>query len=75
MRRDSQRRRITLFVGLLLGAAAAIVFIGSAAASSQSSLKPGARGALDCNGFSPIEQSIKPTGVCTPSTVKSSGQT
>jgi hypothetical protein len=63
MRRDSDRRRITLFVALLLGVAAAIVFSGSAAAGSQS--KSTARGALDCNGFSTVQQSIKPTGACT----------
>src|SRR5436305_12740217 len=65
MMRDSRRRRITLLVGLLLGAVAAMVFSGSAAAGPQLSLKSGARGALDCNGFSPVQQSIKPTGVCT----------
>jgi hypothetical protein len=64
MRRELHRRRITLFVGLLLGIAAVVVFSGSAAAGSQSSLS-GARGALDCNGFSTIQQSIKPTGACT----------
>jgi len=63
MRRDSHRRRITLFAALLLGVAGAIVFSGSAAAGSQS--KSVARGALDCNGFSTVQQSIKPTGACT----------
>jgi len=61
MRRDFRRRRITLPLGLALGVVAALMFSGSAAAGSGSSPK----GALDCNGFSTIQQSIKPTGVCT----------
>jgi hypothetical protein len=65
MRRGPSRRRITAtLTGLLLGVAAAVVFSGSAAAGS-SSIQPGARGGLDCNGFSTIQQSIKSTGVCT----------
>ena len=63
MRRDLRRRRITLLVGLVLGIAAAAMFSGSAAAGSGTN--SGARGALDCNGFSTVQQSIKPTGVCT----------
>jgi hypothetical protein len=54
-----------LLVGLLVAVSAAVVFTGSAAAKSTSSVKPTAKGALDCNGFSPVQQSIKPTGVCT----------
>jgi len=61
MRRVSRRA----LVGFLLAVAAAVVFSGSAVAKSTSSVKPGARGALDCNGFSTIQQSIKATGVCT----------
>jgi hypothetical protein len=61
MRRDSRR----LLVGLLLAVTAAVVFTGAAAAKPTSSVKPAARGALDCNGFSPVQQSIKPTAVCT----------
>jgi hypothetical protein len=53
--------------GLLLAVAAAVAFTGSAAGGSTSSYgySPAARGALDCNGWSPIQQSIKPTGACT----------
>jgi len=65
MRREFRRRRITLLVGLLLGVTAAVVFSGSAAAGSASSSKPGSIGGLDCNGFSPIQQTIKSTGACT----------
>jgi hypothetical protein len=66
MRRDAPRRRVTTtLVGLLLAVAAAVAFTGSAAAASQGSASQTARGALDCNGFSPIQQSIKPTGACT----------
>jgi hypothetical protein len=57
------RRTMATLVGLVLAVAAAVAFTGSAAADSTG--KTTARGALDCNGFSPIQQSIKPTGVCT----------
>ena len=62
MRRDASRRRMTAtLVGVLLAVALAMTFSGSAAASA----KPTARGALDCNGFSPIQQTIKASGLCT----------
>ena len=65
MRRGPFRRRITAtLAGLLLGVTAAVVFSGSAAAGS-SGVQPGARGGLDCNGFSTIQQTIKATGACT----------
>jgi hypothetical protein len=65
MRRGPTRRRITAtLAGLLLGVAAAVVFSGAAVAGS-SSIQPGARGGLDCNGFSTVQQSIKSTGACT----------
>jgi hypothetical protein len=65
MRRDVRRRSRIALVGLLLAVAAAIAFGGPAAAKATGSGNLTARGALDCNGFSPIQQSIKPTGVCT----------
>lgn len=66
MRRATPRRRsITALAGLLLVVAAAVAFTGSAAAGSTPSFKPGTIGGLDCNGFSAIQQSAKPTGVCT----------
>jgi hypothetical protein len=49
-------------VGLLFAVAAAVVFSGSAAAGSASR---GHLGALDCNGYSTVQQSLKPTGACT----------
>jgi hypothetical protein len=61
MRRVARR----VLVGLLLAVTAAVVFSGSAVAKSTGSVTPAARGALDCNGFSTIQQSIKPSGVCT----------
>jgi hypothetical protein len=61
MRREARR----VLVGLLLAVAAAVAFSGSAAAKSTGSVAPVARGALDCNGFSPIQLSSKPSGVCT----------
>jgi hypothetical protein len=65
MRRDVPRRRITApIVGLLFAVAAAVVFSGSAAAST-SSFRHTPVGALDCNGYSTIQQSVKPTGACT----------
>jgi hypothetical protein len=51
------------FVGLLFAVALAVVFAGPAAAGSSSMST--ARGALDCNGFSTIQQPLKPTGACT----------
>jgi hypothetical protein len=64
MRRDVPRRRITApIVGLLLVAAAAMLFIGSATAGSTSTTN--ATGSLDCNGFSKIQHSVKSTGACT----------
>jgi len=65
MRRDPPGRAMTALLALLLGVLAAVVFSGSAAAGSTGSAALAARGALDCNGFSTIQQSIKPTGACT----------
>jgi hypothetical protein len=65
MRQFARRRRIRAALGgLLLAVVAAIAFSGSAAAGSTSTT-PAARGALDCNGWSPIQQTIKATGACT----------
>jgi len=65
MRRDAGRRRIRVaLVGLILGVVAAVAFSGSAAAKT-SSLMPAAKGGLDCNGWSPIQQSNRPFGQCT----------
>jgi hypothetical protein len=50
--------------GLLLVVAAIVAFSGSAAANTTSSSTP-ARGALDCNGWSKIQQTIKSSGACT----------
>jgi hypothetical protein len=55
---------VTVIAGLILAVAAAVVFSGSATAGGTGSSTP-ARGALDCNGFSKIQQTIKPTGACT----------
>jgi hypothetical protein len=63
MRRFTPPRRITsALVGLLLVVGAAVAFSGSAAGGSTT---PEARGALDCNGWSKIQQTLKPTGACT----------
>ena len=64
MRRYAPGRRITAtLVGLLLVLGVAVAFSGSAAADY--STNPEARGALDCNGWSKIQQTIKSTGACT----------
>jgi hypothetical protein len=65
MSQDARRRSIVAFAGFLLAVAAAAVFSGSAVAKSTSGVTPAARGALDCNGFSAIQQTIKATGACT----------
>ncbi len=65
MRRDASRRRATAtLVGVLLAVALAMAFSGSAVAKLPSA-KPTSRGALDCNGFSTIQQPIKASGLCT----------
>jgi hypothetical protein len=64
MRRHAPRRRITAaLVGLLFVVFAAVAFSGSAAAGQTA--KSAARGALDCNGWSPIQHTIKAGGACT----------
>jgi hypothetical protein len=66
MSRVPPGRRITAtLIGLVLAVVAAVAFAGSASANSTGSAASVSRGALDCNGFSPIQQSIKPTGACT----------
>jgi len=50
----------------LVAVFAAIVFLVlPAAAFADAPVAPNAIGALDCNGFSPIQQSIKPSMACT----------
>src|SRR5205085_3549482 len=56
---------MTALLVLLLGVAGVVVCSGSAAAASTGGGRISTRGALDCNGFSPFQQSIKPTGACT----------
>src|SRR5690348_11758828 len=65
MRRSATRRRsiVTALAGLLLAVAGAVIFSGAATAGSTASTP--ARGALDCNGFSAIQQPIKSSGACT----------
>jgi hypothetical protein len=50
------------------GLAAAILLVGGAAQAgadgSAGRVKPNAVGELDCNGFSPIQRSVKPTMLC-----------
>jgi hypothetical protein len=55
------------FAGALLAMVGVLVaglfcFTGSAGAAK---LRPGLFGGLDCNNYSPIQQSAKPSGVCT----------
>lgn len=65
MSRVPRGRRITAtLIGFVLGVVVAVAFAGSASANSTRSASV-SRGALDCNGFSPVQQSIKPTGACT----------
>src|SRR5689334_19834029 len=67
MRREVAARRTTMaLVGLLVAVATAVIFSGTAAAAgSKTNHTSVAMGALDCNGFSPTQQSLKPTGACT----------
>jgi len=64
MRGSTRRRAVGALTGLLLAAAAAVIFGGSVAAAGSGNVVA-ARGALDCNGWSPIQQTIKSTGACT----------
>src|SRR5579863_632301 len=54
-------------VGALCLAAGAAAFTSSASAAARSSrhVASNAIGALDCNGFSPIQRSVKISGACT----------
>jgi hypothetical protein len=53
--------RRTLFVTLFVVA----MFVVPASAGADQGVAPNAIGLLDCNGFSPIQQSVKPTMACT----------
>jgi hypothetical protein len=54
-------------VGALCLAAGTAAFTGSASAAAQGSphVAPKAIGGLDCNGFSPLQRTVKLTGACT----------
>lgn len=61
------RTRVAAVVAVVV---AATVIVGAARADAGGStaagarIAPNARGELDCNGFSPIQKSVKPTMVC-----------
>jgi hypothetical protein len=61
----SSRAHVAAFAGVV----AAIVLVGagtgaSAASKASAHVRPNAVGLLDCNGFSPIQRSVKPTMLC-----------
>jgi hypothetical protein len=60
-------RRTVAAVGALCLAVGVAAFTGSAPAAAQGPkhVAPNAVGGLDCNGFSPIQRSVKMTGACT----------
>src|SRR5215470_17751385 len=53
------RRGGAVFLVVLVGSGA-----GPAMAGSHAGVAPNAVGGLDCNGFSPIQHSVKLTGAC-----------
>jgi hypothetical protein len=55
------RHRLLLVAALVLAGAA---FISGSAGATGGGVQPNAVGMLDCNGFSQIQQSLKPTMVC-----------
>lgn len=65
MRRDTRRRGVAALVSLLFAVAAIVALTGSAAAGTTTGYTPAARGALDCNGWSPVQKTIKASGACT----------
>jgi hypothetical protein len=64
--RDLFSRGGALFgaAALLMGGVATVSGSVPAAAGAASGVKPNAVGGLDCNGFSPIQRTIKLTGAC-----------
>jgi hypothetical protein len=65
MSRITRHRTIAVLVGLVLAVAVVSAFSGSAGANSTSSDKLAATGALDCNGWSKVQSTIKSSGACT----------
>ena len=65
----SKRRRSRARIGAWTGVVATIVLVGAGTGEAGVSrpaahVRPNAVGELDCNGFSPIQRSVKPTLVC-----------
>ncbi|HEY3765619.1 MAG TPA: hypothetical protein VGL44_10725, partial [Gaiellales bacterium] len=60
------RGRVALRIGVIAAAVAVIGGAGSAGAMAggEAHVRPNAVGELDCNGFSPIQRSVKPTMLC-----------
>ena len=70
MSSDSRERRsaravLIVVLGVLVAVAVGVSLTGFAAAAAAVKVAPQASGALDCNGFSPIQQTIKTSGACT----------
>ena len=67
--RGMQTWRSRVRAAAIVGAVAAAAVVGAARADAGASraaahIAPNARGELDCNGFSSIQKSVKPTMVC-----------
>jgi hypothetical protein len=60
--RRTRRSSGALFVALAL---VAVGLVLPASAGAEAGVAPNAVGALDCNGFSPIQRTLKPTLACT----------
>jgi len=65
----SKRRRSRARIAAWTGVVATIVLVGAGTGEAGASrptphVRPNAVGELDCNGFSPIQRSVKPTLVC-----------
>jgi hypothetical protein len=64
IRRAALRRVFAGLIAVSLSAFGALVPMASGVAAAGAGIRPKAVGMLDCNGFSPIQRTLKVTGAC-----------